>query len=83
MGASKVTIADLSAINARALVGAEGSDFATPAGGLVRISSIMANATGPGSLNTSPASRFGVITESAPLLPKVASSKWLIDEPDS
>ena len=49
----------------------------------MRISSIIANRSGPGWRNTSPGSRLGVITESRPDFEKVFSSKCEVDEPDS
>ena len=54
---------------------------AIPAGGLFRISSIIPNNKEPGSRKTSPASRFGVITEFKPELAKVLSSKCETEEP--
>ena len=61
-------------MKACALRGENGKSVATPTGGLFRISSIIASKSGPGSLKTSPGSRFGVITESSPAFEKVASS---------
>ena len=70
-------------MKACALRGENGRSVATPAGGLVRISSIIASSSGPGSLKISPGSRLGVITESSPAFEKVASSRCEVDEPAS
>ena len=82
-GESKATSADAFDVKAWALRGEKGRSVATPAGGLVRISSIMASNNGPGSLNISPGSRLGVITESSPAFEKVASSRCEVDDPPS
>ncbi|CAB4598617.1 unannotated protein [freshwater metagenome] len=68
-------IADLSPIIALTLRGASGSPTGIPAPGLVRISSSMPSVIGPGDLNTSPASKFGVIAASVALCEKVFSSR--------
>ena len=60
-GGSKVMIASPSEINAVAFRTACGIPTASPTGGFLRISSIIASRSGPGSLKISPASRFGVM----------------------
>ena len=60
-GGSKVMIASPSEIKAVAFRTACGIPTARPTGGFLRISSIIARRSGPGSLNISPASKFGVM----------------------
>ena len=60
-GGSKVIIASPSEISAAGFRTACGIPTARPTGGFLRISSIMASRSGPGSLKISPASRFGVM----------------------
>ena len=74
-GASKEMIALESETSARTFRGVCGITVAIPTGGLLLKSSIIASRSGPGPPNTSPASRFGVITESKPDLENVFSSK--------
>ncbi|MSZ35316.1 MAG: hypothetical protein F2611_03060, partial [Actinobacteria bacterium] len=82
-GGSKVIKADASLTNAVGLRGANGRSLVIPAGGLFRISSIIANINGPGPTKISLAASLGVITESKAVLVKVVSSKCDIDEPAS
>ncbi|CAB5115200.1 unannotated protein [freshwater metagenome] len=74
-GGSNEMSAEASAVKACTFLGDCGRPVAIPAGGFVRISSIIARRSGPGSLKISPGSKLGVITESKPDFEKVASSK--------
>ena len=82
-GGSNEMSADESAVKALTFRGVSGSPLTTPAGGLARKSANIASNSGPGSLKISPGSKLGVITEFKPVFENVASSKWLVEEPDS
>ena len=73
----------LSPIIALTFRGASGSPTGIPAPGLERISSNIPRVIGPGDLNTSPASRLGVIAASVRLCENVFSSRWLTEDPPS